>query len=170
MVFIKMRFVYLFLLIIAGTSCKVNYSMTGASISPDIKTINIKYFQKTAALGPTTLGQVLTERLKDKFQNETSLALADLNADLTLEGTITSYTITPQAIQANETAAKNRLTLTVNVKFTNIKDEKQNFESPFTRYAEYSSSQDITAVEDQLLKEINDQLTDDIFNKAVINW
>ena len=144
--------------------------MSGASIAPDVKTISVKYFNKTASLGPSSLSQTFTEKLKDKFLTQTSLTLTNSNADLTLEGGITGYVITPQAIQTNETAAVNRLSITVNVKFTNIKDEKQNYETTFTRYAEYPSSQNITDVEDQLITVINEQLVDDIFNKSVINW
>jgi hypothetical protein len=150
--------------------CKVNYSLSGASISPDVKTINIKYFTKTASLGPPSLSQSFTEKLKDKFLTQTSLTLITEKADLTLEGTISGYSITPQSIQANETAARNRLSITVSVNFTNLKDEKQNFESSFTQYAEYESSLNISAVEDGLITEINEKLVDDIFNKAVINW
>ena len=153
-----------------ATSCKVNYSMTGASISPDVKTFTVKYFQKTAALGPASLGQVFTEQLKTKFLSQTSLSLADRDGDLIFEGAINGYSVQPLAIQADETAAQNRLTITVNVKFTNLKDEKQNFESSFSRYADFSSSQNLTSVEDELIKQINEQLVDDIFNKAVINW
>ena len=91
-------------------------------------------------------------------------------ADLTLEGSITGYTITPQAIQANEVAATNRLTITVNVKFTNLKDEKQNFETSFTRFSEYNTSQNLTSIEEALISDINTQLVEDIFNKSVINW
>lgn len=144
--------------------------MTGASISPDTKTINIRYFQKSAALGPSSLSQTFTEKLKDKFISQTSLSLVTSNADLTLEGSITAYNVTPQAIQVNETAAQNRLSITVSAKFTNIKNEKQNFETSFTRYADFSSSSNLTAVEDELISQINEQLVDDIFNKAVINW
>jgi hypothetical protein len=151
-------------------ACKVNYSMTGASISPDVKTYTVKYFSKSAALGPSSLGQVFTETLKEKFLSQTSLALVDQGGDLVFEGAITGYTVAPLAIQADETAAQNRLTITVNVKYTNLKDEKQNFESAFSRYADFSSSQNLTSVEDQLIREINSQLVDDIFNKAVINW
>ena len=150
--------------------CKVNYSMTGASIAPDIKTISIKYFPKTAALGPSSLSQSFTEKLKDKFLTQSKLSIVNGSADLTFEGSIISYVITPQAIQANETAALNRLSITVSVKFTNLKDEKQNFETVFTRYADYLSSQNISSVEDGLISTINDQLVDDIFNKAMINW
>lgn len=160
----------LFFLLISFAACKVNYSLSGASISPEVKTITVRFFQKTAALGPASLSQTFTEALKDKFISQTNLNLVDREGDLTFEGSISNYTIQPLAIQANETAAKNRLSITVNVKFTNLKDEKQNFETGFTRYADFESSQNISSVEDQLIKEINDQLVDDIFNKAVINW
>jgi hypothetical protein len=144
--------------------------MSGASISPDIKTFNVKYFQKTSALGPSLLSQTFTEKLKDKFISQTTLKLTDKNPDLIFEGSITNYAVTPMAIQANETAARNRLTITISVKFTNIKDDKQNFETTFSRFADYSSSQSLSAVESNLINEIDDQLVDDIFNKAFINW
>jgi hypothetical protein len=152
------------------SSCKVSYSLSGASISPDVKTFTVKYFTKTASLGPASLSQTFTEKLKDKFVSQTNLAMAERNGDLTFEGSITNYTISPISIQTNEIAAQNRLTISVNVKFTNLKDEKQNFEAAFTRYADYESSKNLATLEDQLIAEINDQLVDDIFNKAVINW
>jgi hypothetical protein len=160
----------LFFSCLTGISCKVNYSMSGASIAPEVKTIAIKYFPKTAALGPASLSQDFTEKLKDKFLTQTNLSLVNGEADLTLEGSITNYVVTPQAIQANESAARNRLSITVSVKFTNLKDEKQNFESSFTRYSEYLSTQNISSVENELISDINNQLVDDIFNKSVINW
>jgi len=74
------------------------------------------------------------------------------------------------AIQGNETAALNRLSITVNVKFTNTKDNIQSYESKFTRFADFSSSSSLSAVEDELMKEINTQITQDVFNQAVSNW
>ena len=144
--------------------------MSGASIAPDVKTIAIKFFKKTSPLGPSSLSQNFTEKLKDKFLTQTNLSLVNGAADLTLEGSISAYTITPQAIQANESAATNRLSITVNVKFTNLKDEKQNFETPFTRFSEYNSTQNLTSIEEALISDINTQLVEDIFNKSVINW
>ena len=167
----KSKLFFLFFIVATfSIGCKVNYSLSGASIAPEVKTINIKFFPKTASLGPSSLSQVFTEKLKDKFLTQTNLSLINTNADLTLEGSISNYTITPQAIQANETAALNRLSITVNVKFTNLKDEKQNFETSFTRFSEYSSSRNISEVEESLIADINEQLVDDIFNKSVINW
>ena len=152
------------------TACKVGYSFSGASISPEVRTFTVKFFTKTASLGPASLSQTFTEKLKDKFVSQTSLALVDRNGDLTFEGTITGYSVAPISIQTNEIAAQNRLTIMVNVKFTNLKDEKQNFESSFSRYADFESTQNLATVEDQLISTINEQLVDDIFNKAVINW
>ncbi len=164
----------LFILVVLGvlfqSACRVNYSMTGASIAPEVKTISIRFFQKTAGLGPASLGQTFTESLKDKFVSQTNLNLIDRDADLTLEGSIPGYTIIPLAIQANETAALNRLSISVAVKFTNLKDEKQNFETTLTRFADFESTLNISSIEDQLIKEITDQIIDDIFNKTVINW
>jgi len=144
--------------------------MSGASISPDIKTFTVKYFQKTSALGPSSLSQTFTEKLKDRFISQTSLKLVEKDPDLIFEGSINNYAVTPLAIQANETAAQNRLTITISVKFTNLKNEKQNFETSFSRFADYSSSQTLSAVEDGLIAQITDQLVDDVFNKAFINW
>lgn len=151
-------------------SCKVNYSFTGASIPEDVKTISVKTFQSYAPLANANLSQTFTEDLKDKFISQTNLDLISKNGDLQFEGSITNYNITSVAIQGNETAALNRLTITVKVKFINIKDSALNFEASFSRYSDYESSLNLASIEDELIKDINDQLTQDIFNKAVSNW
>ena len=147
-----------------------NYSFTGASISPDIKTISIQYFPSYASLSPPTLSQTFTEALKDLFIRQTSLTLVTRNGDLQFEGQITGYSTAPVAIQANDNAASNRLTISVDVRFVNTQDPTQNFETTFTRFEDYQSNQDLNAVEDQLIQSINEQLVQDIFNKSVSNW
>lgn len=164
------RSISLILIFALFFSCKVDYSFTGASIAPDVKTFSIKTFQSYAPLANANLSQTFTETLKDVFISQTSLKLLPSNGDLMLEGSITGYTITPNAIQGNQTAATNRLTITVNVKFTNTKDEKQNFESSFSRFTDYETNLNLTSIEDDLIKNINEQLTQDIFNRAVSNW
>ncbi len=151
-------------------SCKVNYSFTGASIPEDVKTVSVKTFQSYAPLANANLTQTFTEALKDIFISQTSLDLVSSDGDLRFEGSITGYNISSVAIQGNETAALNRLSITVKVKFTNTKDREQDFETSFTRFADYESSQNIASIEDELIKDINSQLTQDIFNKAVSNW
>ena len=146
------------------------YSFTGASIAPDVKTVTIQYFQNRASIIEPTLSQKFTEKLKDKFVSQTSLRVVESNADLLFEGQISDYRTQPIAIQGDQTAAQNRLTITVNVKFSNTKDNKQNFETSFSRFADYPSDKSLNEVEQNLIEEINKQLVDDIFNKAVSNW
>ncbi|MCF0210013.1 MAG: hypothetical protein HUK18_01630, partial [Bacteroidales bacterium] len=80
------------------------------------------------------------------------------------------YGITPSAISAKDQAAKNRLTIRVKVTYKNKQDSKSNFDTTFQRYKEYDSSLSLSAVEEELIKEINEELVDDIFNKAFVNW
>jgi hypothetical protein len=151
-------------------ACRVNYSFTGASISPNVKTVSIQYFPNQAPLVVPTLSRALTDALKDYYISQTNLILVDRGGDLNIDGAITGYAVQPIAIQGNETAAMNRLTITISVRFTNKTNEKQNFESTFSRYLDYSSDRNLSSVQDALIKEINDQLVQDVFNKTVVNW
>ena len=159
----------LLLLTVNLSSCGV-YSFTGASISPDVKTVSIAYFQNRASTIQPSLSQLFTEKMKDKFVSQTTLTLTNTPGDLQFDGSITDYFTQPMAIQGNEQAALNRLTINVKVKFVNTKDEKQSFETSFSRFADYDSRQNLALVENDLMNEICNQLVDDIFNKAVINW
>ncbi len=168
------RSTYNVVLIILGslvfTGCRVSYSFTGASISPDVRTVTIPYFPNNAPLVVPTLSRTVTDALRDYFSSQTNLNIVDRSGDLVLDGSITQYAVQPVAIQGNETAAMNRLTISVNVRFSNKKDPKQNWESSFSRYMDYSSSLNLVSVQDVLIKDITDQLVQDIFNKAVVNW
>lgn len=146
------------------------YSFTGASISPDTKTISIERFPNNAMTVEPTLSQKFTDALRDKFTRETTLTLVDKNGDLQIEGSITGYRTSPVAIQGDETAALNRLTITVEVTFTNTKDESQDFKSSFSRFEDYPSTQNLNEVQETLIDQINEVLVQDIFDKAVVNW
>jgi len=170
MLFRKVITVFIFcILSFVINSCGV-YSFTGASIAPEIKTISILYFPNNAPLVQSTLSQNFTEALRDKFTSQTSLQLVERTGDLNLEGEIVGYSTRPIAIQGDETAALNRLSITVNVRYTNTFDENQSFESRFTQYRDYPSTTNLESVVDALIAEINKDLVEDIFNKAVVNW
>lgn len=156
------------LLLISG--CSVKYSFTGASIPPEVKTIYIQYFPNNASLVAPALSEKITNALRDKFSSETSLILVTEGGDLLLEGSIIDYRIQPVAIQDNDQAALNRLTITLDVVYTNTVDEDMSFDSKFSRYADYSSEQNLADIQEVLIEEINQMLVEDIFNKAVINW
>ncbi len=162
-----------FILTVSLAGCKVKYGFTGASILPDVKTISVAYFPNRAPIVNPTLSQELTEKLKDKFISQTSLNMISGDGDLSFEGEITGYDTKPIAITGNDQtdkAALNRLTITVKVKFVNLKDPKSNFDSQFQAYEDYSSDQGLDAVEGDLIPLILEKLIEDIFNRSVVNW
>lgn len=160
----------LFVIMLAFTACSVKYSFTGASISPDVKTVSINRFENQAQTVEPNLANKLTESLKDKFLSETSLSLVRANGDLNFDAIITTYNVSIQGVQSNDVPAKNRLTISVKVKFANAKEPLKNFETSFTRYADFPSEKNLSDVESDLIRDISDQLIDDIFLKSVADW
>lgn len=166
----KLRIIaFVFAILFTTSSCGI-YSFTGASISPSVKTISVKYFPNNSQLVQPTLSRKFTEALRDKFTNQSTLNLTNSDGDLNIEGEIIGYTTEPVAITSDQRAAMQRLTITVNVRFTNKKDPKQDYETRFSRFADYDSKQRLSDVEEGLIDAINDALADDIFNKSVVNW
>jgi hypothetical protein len=156
------------LLVLSG--CKVKYSLSGATIPPEAKTISVGFFTNNTTLGTPSLSQRFTEKLRDVVSSQTNLGLVSQNGDLQFEGYISDYNVAPVAIQSTDVAGLNRLTITVNVKYSNKFDAAKNFEQTFTRFADFPSSKTISAVEADLVTEIYRQLTEDIFNRAFNNW
>ena len=164
-----MRLIFTILLSISFTSCGI-YSFTGASIPTDAKTISVNYFNNKAAIVQPSLSQVFTEKLKDMFLEQTNLSISENEGDLIFSGFISKYQIRPIAIKANETADKNRLTISVKVTYNNSLDSENNFEQTFSRYRDYDSTQNISDVENILIEAITNELAEDVFNKAFVNW
>ena len=157
--------------VILITACSVpNYSFNGGKVHPDAKTISIAYFENSSSLGPSNLGQTFTESLRDLFQSQTKLELINGEGNLAYEGSITNYVVQPIAIQSNQTASQNRLTITVNVSYRSEVETGKDFEQNFTRFADFNSSQNLSSVEGQLITEIFDQITQDIYNKTLGDW
>jgi hypothetical protein len=152
------------------TGCKVSYSFSGASISPQVKTVSIQYFQNRAALVQPGLTQYLTDALMDKCKAQTSLKVVSGMGDVNFEGEITDYNTRPQAIAADNQSALNRFTITVKVKFTNSVDPDLSYEQSFSRYQDYNSNLDLAQVEADLSVKIIDLIIEDIFNQAFVNW
>jgi len=152
-------------------SCTVSYSFSGGKdLHPSIKTITIEYFPNRASLVQPSLSNVFTENLKNKFISQTNLELINYGGDIIFEGEITNYDVAAQSYQGNETAAFNRLTISIKVKFTNTVEPQKSFEQTFTRYADFESSLSLMAVEDDLIQEICDEIIVDIYNRSVVNW
>ncbi len=172
--FFRIQSLLLILLIVFFSGCKVSYKLSGATISPDVKTVFIEYFRNRSKVINPTLSQSFTEAMKDKFVNETGLSLRNDQGDLEFSGEITGYDVRPLSIQKSETgrdfASMNRLTITVKVIYVNNKDHDQDFNTSFSAYFDWDSSKQINQIENEAVKVISEQLIDDIFNKSVANW
>lgn len=166
-----MKNIFYILLLSIASACTLGYSFSEKTpLPPEVKTVSIAYFQNNASLGPSTLGQTFSESLRDLFQSQTRLELVTSDGDLAYEGNITNYTVQPIAIQGNQTASQSRLTISVNVSYVNTNNPKKNKTQGFTRFADFNASSDLTSVEDELITEIFNQLTQDIYNKTLGDW
>ena len=158
-----------------GSGCGV-YSFTGASITPDIKTITISTFYNNAPLGPSNMSVLFTENIKDYFQQNTSLELVDANGDLQIDGFISNYTITPVAATTGsqgqaDFSALSRITITVSASYINIKDPSFDFDKTFSFFRDFdNNTTNLASDEEAFVEEIFDQIVLDIFNASVANW
>ncbi|WP_421878232.1 LPS assembly lipoprotein LptE [Marinoscillum sp.] len=153
------------------------YGFTGASISPDVKTISIGTFYNNATLGPSNMSVLFTEAIKDYYQQNTSLTLVDENGDLQLEGYIADYTITPVSASASgnnrdaDFSSNSRITVSVSCSYINTKDDEFDFDRKFSFFVDYDQNNtDLASEEQAFVEEIFDQIILDIFNDSVANW
>ena len=162
--------VVLFAASLMVSSCGI-YSFTGTSIQPDVKTVTINYFEYKALKVNPSLSNDLTEALRDKFIKLTKLEQVDIDGDLELIGAITGYDVRATAINAQEQAAQNRLTVTVKLSFVNRKHPEDDFDDKsFSAYADFDAMQSLEAVQSSLCEEIIEKLCEDMFNASVANW
>lgn len=163
------RIFTLILLMPLFTGCWV-YSFSGTSIAPDVNTVTVNSIQNRAMRINPSLSNTLTEALKDKYRRLTKLRLDPGNGDLLVEGDIISYETRSLAVTAQEVAAQNRLTVTVNIKFTNKKHPEDDFERKFEAFEDYASTLSLDQVEANLVDAIVEKLVEDIFNNTVAKW
>lgn len=156
---------------LAFQSCTISYKFNGAALDYNVyKTIRVSQFPIRAALVYPPLQQLFENELLDYITRNTRLQVVDGASDLEMEGEITGYSLSPQAVTENAIASKTRLTITVRVKYTDTKNEKNDVDQTFSAYQDFDSSEMLTDVQDQLCQKITDQLIDLIFNATLGNW
>ena len=167
---LKSSFYCLSLILFIFSSCKF-YTFSGVDTG-EAKTVSIEYIVNRAALVSPTLSQTLTENLKTKFVNETRSSLIDGEGDLNISGSITGFAIAPVAVSGGNQAqaTQNRLTITVNIIFTNKLDDTKNFEQTFSNFKDFDANLNFSSVESTLIAGVTEFLVQEIFNRAVINW
>lgn len=151
-------------------ACKVSYSFTGADIG-SATSFQVNSFINNAPIVEPGVARNLTIALQDLILNQTSLSLSNSNADLVYEGEIVQYYVSPITATAQSTAAQNRLTIAVNVRFFNTQDPEKDFEERFSFYYDYDGGAQLVGSQlTEALDAIFERLTQDIFNKSLANW
>lgn len=159
------------LVMVAAGGCIPSFTLNGAPIDYNVyKTIRVSNFPIRAALVYPPLEQTFENELLNYITRNTRLQTVDGNSDLSLEGEITQYYLTPQAVTEDAYASKTRLTIGVRVKYTDYKAENKDMDQTFTAYRDFDSSQMLTDVQDQLCQEISKELVQLIFNATLGNW
>ncbi|MFZ1749272.1 MAG: LPS assembly lipoprotein LptE [Saprospiraceae bacterium] len=162
------RHLFIFLIIFCLQSC---YSFKGIAIPPDIKTYYVDNFLNNAASAPGDVNQRFSESLRAKIRNESRLIYREQNADIEFSGTISEFRLTPEAPQAGNTVALNKLQIFVSVNYVNHKDESKNWNNKqFSFFRTFESDQDFISIQDNLITEIFKQLMENIFNEAFTGW
>ncbi len=153
--------------------CSISFNTTGTSSpNPNLKTIAIDNFINKAALVVPYLAQELTDQMQDRFLRQSRLTLTTGAADIRIGGSIYRYDIQPVAVQGNETAAQNRLTIGVSVSFENFVEPENSWEKEknFTAFVDVSADDDFSAREEELIDEALDQITQDVFSASIGTW
>ncbi len=153
------------------SSCAISYKMSGSNVDyTKTKTISIADFPNNAEMVTPTLSQTFTEALRDKYTRQTRLRVMKQGGDLQIEGEIVGYQLASMSISADSYAAQTRLTLTVNVRFTNTKNPDEDFETKYSAYQVFDSSRMLNDVEPELIKTMTEEIIDKIFNDTVAKW
>lgn len=146
------------------------YSFTGGDTG-DAKSFQVNFFQNNAPIVEPGIDRNFTLALQDLIQNQTNLELTNTNGDLVYEGEITSYAIAPMSANADQKASQNRLTITINVRFTNKLKEDDDFEKKFSFFYDYPATQQLTGANlTTAIEEIYERITQDIFNASLAKW
>lgn len=165
-----MRFILsIFIISVSISACDiVQYGMIDGSIDAD--TFSVEIFEEQDANAPSGYGAAYTDYLKDIMISRTKLDLKNEGADIELFGKVTFFNTSPVAVQSEDGAALNRLTVTINVTAINNVNEDQSFEQNFSQFSDFDAGQDLISVQDDLLEDINEKLSQDIINKLTSNW
>jgi hypothetical protein len=157
--------------LLTGCGVAIKYSLSGASIPPDARTFSVAYFPNNATMVAPILSSTLTDALVDMFTRRTRLMQVEEGGDFAFEGEITGYTSTTASVSgSSETALLNRLTITVNVRFTNAVDESMSWKKTFSAFEDFDSSKLLNEIEGELIPQIVDKLVTDIFQASAANW
>jgi hypothetical protein len=150
-------------------SCNVKYNFTGTG-KINAKTFQVNYFQNNAEIVEVGIERTFTQKLQNTIQNQTNLDLVTSGGDLLYEGEIVEYRITPMASNASQQSSQNRMTISINVRYSSKNSEDDNFEKRFSFFHDYDANLLPSAVLNEALEIIYERITQDIFNESLAKW
>jgi len=166
-----LRYIVLIVTLFAVSSCRISYKFNGAALDYTVyKTVHVSEFPIRAALVYPPLQQMFENELLDYISRNTRLQTTDGASDLQIEGEITGYSLSPQAVTEDAYASKTRLTITVRVKYIDNKAEDKDIDQTFSAYQDFDSSLMLNDVQDELCQQICEELVQLIFNATLGNW
>ncbi len=164
-----LKYIFVLSVIFLASGCSV-YNFTGTG-KIDADTFQVNYFQNQSPLVEPGIERTFTQRLQNLIQNQTNLNLVNSGGDLRYEGEIVDYRVTPMTATADQRAAQNRLTIYINVRFTNTKKEDDNFEKRYSFFHDFPATETPTgATLTEALDVIFERITQDIFNDSLAKW
>lgn len=167
----KIRLLYIISVAAMFSGCTISYKFNGASIDyTKTKSISIAEFTNTAELVYPPFAQQFSEKLRDIYTRNTRLQVLKKGGDMHLEGEITEYYLTPMAISTDTYASQTKLTVSINVRFKNNKNPQDDFEKKYSSFQTFDSSRMLNDVQDEILKTIMDEISDNIYNETVAKW
>ena len=165
---------FLIILIFVGFSISFSscffYSFKGTSIPAEVDTYFVERFDVRASNAIPTLGQTLSEALKDKIRSESNLKQTETDPHIEFKGVVTDFYVSSEAPQAGETTAFNRLTITLSVEYIYTQDEEKNWKENFRSFSDFGSNVNLIDVQDELIDAIQEEMIEKIFNKAFNDW
>ena len=168
-----MGFKELIFLVLVATSVSSCYSFKGTTISPDVKTFFIGNFRNNAPNAPAEIGQLFSDRLREKVLRESRLAYSEVDPSVEFEGSVTSFSVSsvaPSSEGGQIGSSLNRLSISVNVEYINYINEDASFTQSFSFFQDFESTENLFDVQESLTEEIFNQITEDVFNKTFSDW
>ncbi len=167
-----MKYIVFLWMVLLLPACTFKMNFTGGNVDTNLKTLTVTQFNNESPLVVAYHAQRFTEQLKDRFQAQTRLTLVNVNGDVELSGSIVNYTISSIAVAgtAQSGATQNRMTIGVKVKYENKINPNENWEQTFSSYFDFPAGESLSAVERTYIEKVNDQITQDIFNKSLGKW
>ncbi len=164
-----LKYICIAAIVVLASGCSV-YNFTGTG-KIDADTFQVNYFQNQSPLVEPGIERTFTQRLQNLIQNQTNLNLVNTNGDLRYEGEIVDYRVTPMTATADQRAAQNRLTIYINVRYTNKKNDADSFEKRYSHFHDFPATETPTGTTlTEALDVIFERITQDIFNDSLAKW